>query len=75
LDLSDLIEVATLTGLIADYDAKVSQLREQRAKIALNLYKTGLVENFKELAEPMDMSSIGVYKILIKANGGRLTSE
>jgi hypothetical protein len=73
--MHDLIEVATLTGLIAEHDAQASKLREQRAEIALNLYKSGVIQNYKDLSDPMDMTSIGVYKALIKANGGPLTSE
>lgn len=73
--MHDLIEIATLTGLIENHDAEASKLREMRASIALNLYKTNVIENYKDLAEPMDMTPIGVYKALIKANGGPLTSE
>lgn len=73
--MHELAELATLTGLITEHDAEVSRLREKRASIALTLYKSGAVKHYKELCEAMDMSAIGVYKALIKSNGGPLSSE
>ena len=65
----EMIEIATLTGLIEQHDKAASELREKRAALALKIYKEQGIP-YADFAEPMNMQPIGVYKLLVKANNG-----
>jgi hypothetical protein len=71
----ELIEIATLTGLIEQHDKSASELREKRAQLALKLYKENPDVAYADFSDAMNMQPIGVYKLLVKANGGKLTAR